>query len=658
MIIEDFHIEEAERILLPNGCHFDDERIAFIKSLDTLDLMAVPGSGKTTALQAKLYCLAKQMPLEKGKGVLVLSHTNAAVDEIKSKLKDVVPQLLDYPNAVCTIQEFVDRFLAIPFYKSCFLRSIDSISVERYNLKAYAYCQDHFSRDNALLYFKNKYPDKYKEIRFSIDKQGKVYLANSIKGDPFSFDVPKKWNNNNTAQTAKETITNYYFSMKKSLLKDGILHYDDCYFLANKYITSCPSIIELLQLRFPFVFVDETQDLKKYQLDLLDAIFNSEEVCLQRIGDPNQSIYSKVSAECIWKPRRPISINKSLRLSKEIAEVVDYFTLERNNEKGEPVFNVISERETKIKPHLILYNELSVQQLKSVFVNLIVKYDLHNVVEGNKFGFHILGWNAEAKAEGYLKYHLEDIFSDYKKTNNETPNGLVLNDYLKLAQRTNDAKKAKRCLEDSICSFLRAAKIKQDFGDYQRDFTPHSLVSYLETIDTKHKYLLALYNTTICIKKTQISKAHGVLKSYIVNVLVPLFDIDLNEAIENYLDSPSTIPDAILQVESDNQIPLKIGTVHSAKGQTHCATMYVETWYEGHYETDHLKSKRKLPNPLYKQRHNYTGVYVREAIKMMYVGFSRPTHLLCLASQKEQWNDEAIQKMKDCGWEIVDSTTN
>ena len=45
-------IEKAERILLPEGLTFDEERRIFIKCLESCDLLAVPGSGKTTALQA------------------------------------------------------------------------------------------------------------------------------------------------------------------------------------------------------------------------------------------------------------------------------------------------------------------------------------------------------------------------------------------------------------------------------------------------------------------------------------------------------------------------------------------------------------------------------------------------------------------------------
>ena len=49
--ITDSDIEYAEKILLKEGFTFDEaERRPFIKDLRTLDLQAVPGSGKTTVL--------------------------------------------------------------------------------------------------------------------------------------------------------------------------------------------------------------------------------------------------------------------------------------------------------------------------------------------------------------------------------------------------------------------------------------------------------------------------------------------------------------------------------------------------------------------------------------------------------------------------------
>ena len=91
MTISDDIILKAQEQLLPENCYFDIERIDFIKNFDSIDLLAVPGSGKTTALLAKLFCLSKQLPFKDGSGILVLSHTNAAINVVilPSKIADV-----------------------------------------------------------------------------------------------------------------------------------------------------------------------------------------------------------------------------------------------------------------------------------------------------------------------------------------------------------------------------------------------------------------------------------------------------------------------------------------------------------------------------------------------------------------------------------------
>ena len=105
--ITDDEIRYAESLLLPADKTFDNERKAFIRNFNTIDLQAVPGSGKTTALLAKLIILERKLPFANGSGILVLSHTNAAVDEIKEKIQRHCPKLFSYPNFLGTIQSFV-----------------------------------------------------------------------------------------------------------------------------------------------------------------------------------------------------------------------------------------------------------------------------------------------------------------------------------------------------------------------------------------------------------------------------------------------------------------------------------------------------------------------------------------------------------------------
>ena len=112
--ISNEEIQYAEQLLLPAGKTFDPEGVAFIRNFKTIDLQAVPGSGKTTALLAKLVVLERKLPFADGSGILVLSHTNAAIDEIKEKIQKHCPKLFSYPNFIGTIQGFVNKFLANP----------------------------------------------------------------------------------------------------------------------------------------------------------------------------------------------------------------------------------------------------------------------------------------------------------------------------------------------------------------------------------------------------------------------------------------------------------------------------------------------------------------------------------------------------------------
>lgn len=56
--IENSEIQEAERLLLPNQCHFADDAVQVIRHWGSVDVSACPGSGKTTVLLAKLKLLA------------------------------------------------------------------------------------------------------------------------------------------------------------------------------------------------------------------------------------------------------------------------------------------------------------------------------------------------------------------------------------------------------------------------------------------------------------------------------------------------------------------------------------------------------------------------------------------------------------------------
>ena len=99
---------------------FDDktsERRKIIDCWDNANIIACPGSGKTTVLLVKLLLLSQRMPFENGSGICVLTHTNVAIDEIKNRLGNKADILFKYPNFFGTIQSFVDKFLSLPAFR-------------------------------------------------------------------------------------------------------------------------------------------------------------------------------------------------------------------------------------------------------------------------------------------------------------------------------------------------------------------------------------------------------------------------------------------------------------------------------------------------------------------------------------------------------------
>ena len=88
-----------------------------INCWESKDILACPGSGKTTVLLAKLKLLSDRLPFPDGRGICVLSHTNVAVNELKNKLGDSSNLLLSYPNFVGTIQVFINQFILFPFLR-------------------------------------------------------------------------------------------------------------------------------------------------------------------------------------------------------------------------------------------------------------------------------------------------------------------------------------------------------------------------------------------------------------------------------------------------------------------------------------------------------------------------------------------------------------
>lgn len=648
--IDDNLIDKIQEVQLPIGCTFDDERRIFIKELSSCDLLAVPGSGKTTALIAKLNCLSEN--LEEGESILVLSHTNTAVDEIKKNLVGNAAKLLDYPHCVSTIQEFVDRFLAIPYYESKYKRSVEIIDKERYDAEIQYKLNRCF--DSRVKYC--SYQFDFNSVRFKVDNND-IKLVLGVEGKDISYKVPSTWHDHE--EENKLFVKQWFLKVKNDILELGVLHYDDCYYLAEEYIQKYPEVINVLRKRFKYILIDETQDLQHHQLKLIDKLFYTSSCVLQRIGDPNQAIYNVVTDACCWIPRNPMYINNSLRLTSDIADVVNSFTLEKgDNGSGNAIFIVNGTKtiETPIPPVLVLYDEATLSLLKSKFKEIIESLHLQNTIEGKKYGFHIIGWNAKLAGSEFdiEKLRLENIFPNIAKVSHSTTKTYnTVSEFLQFSSNETIGECRKTILA-ILCRVLFLSGILDSNG---RNFTKKTLPKEYENREVV-LFNKALLKISLSLYQKNYAIAYEMLVSFINDNLASKFNITINEIVKNFIGE--AFAEYIIEKNDDiEEIQVQIGTVHSVKGMTHCATMYVETFFH-EYECKHLiKRKRNgkfLPTPFFKDTVNITTSRGKQAMKMLYVGMSRPTHLLCYASLKANWSNEGLEKMNSCGWNIMDLT--
>ena len=657
-------IEYAEKILLADGQNFDDERRTFIKNLEVIDLQAVPGSGKTTALLAKLLILERKLPFVDNSGILVLSHTNVAIDEIRHKIELFCPKLFRYPNFIGTIQSFVDEFLAIPYYtticKKKPVRIDNEIYEERVNhilqnrrLPKYNLLPDDLKKIQNI---KMANQDLFKNIRLDTNDVGEIILIKELN-DKEKLNV-KKTKGEDYSNEEKEKLYQWFFSFKQNILKEGILHFDDAYFLAKAYLFHFPKIKEIIQKRFSYVFVDEMQDMETHQYYLLEKLFydggNSTSI-FQRIGDKNQAIFNNIESAVNWIDRgNNLTLTNSHRLSSKIADIVKSFALNNSND-----FDIIGLNECDIKPHIILFNDASKERVIPKFAELVKGFkEEGRLIDYGKYPIKVICWNAKWKSVTELR--ITNYFPTYKKDNIKSKQDYdTLKDYLLFYDRNSQTLKSIK--NNIINAFLKVLRFEDIFDDNKRYFTKYILFKTLKEkyLEEYQKFNLKLYHWSMFILKGKLDEAYNEIKSY-MNDFIKIFDktktLTISSSFFNQESQTLQVPDNTEQLKDNNlyiegDINIEVATVHSVKGQTHCATLYLESFY--YNDGGKSYESQRLADAFLGNYITNRGIRIQQSLKMTYVGFSRPTNLLCVAIHKDRFTQCLSQINKDI-WEIVD----
>lgn len=670
-------IQYAHSVLLKDKPYFEPDKIDIIECNESRDVKACPGSGKTTTLLAKLIILANRMPLLNNQGICVLTHTNVGIDEIKNKLGHKADILFRYPNHFGTIQSFVDKFLAIPYFSIKFQKKPSQISNDAYiknldrsfKMKLGSIKKNNEPLNKRMYHFFLSNNGLLNNIRLII-KNSDLQLIDISNNSEISFNKPRKggkntdWSKEEKEEMRKLTteiilnVYNYYSS----------INYHDAYTFSKAYTLEMPEIKNAISSRFKYLFIDEMQDTDQHQIDIIKAVFDSGKTIIQCFGDHHQAIFNKIKSDEIWQPVNPLEINGSKRFGENIANVLRSVCLEKNDVlAANPSISSLS-------PIVIVFDNPSTVLPK--FCELIKTKEIGSqtiwdkakeemVIAGNlSHKIKAIGWvgslNDSKKSANSLT--IKSYFPSFNK--NIKKKEKVDYDSLKSFLRKQDGSTVKdyaNKIIEALLHILSTVNKKYSNGKTMRNYTKTSLLEYYESESLEE---FRLFNTNIAKWAKNIHNSEGFcnttiaeVRLFITSKFCKTFEIDFtNQYINQFLTNPPTNISTDEEVKnnnvfSHNGVEIEVATIHSVKGETHTATLYLETSYQGEYESQRIMEQLR---GAYYIPPSKGDVYKKETLKMAHVGMSRPKYLLCLAIHRSRF-DSSLDISNGGMWEVVNT---
>jgi len=710
----DEEIKMAHEVLLKGKDPFDETRVDIIKNDNSCYVQACPGSGKTTALLAKLIILANKLPLADGKGVCVLTHTNVAIDEIKSKIGPKADILFRYPNFFGTIQTFLHKYVAaaaLHYFYGSKIQYVDNdiamaVLLKKYikldwknKLKGFIYCQiqsrEHIATDDeikswggvdAMIAAKvikkkgsrsKKYLFQLKDYDFAnvatdIQKTIRLKKNSIIDKEERELILSTKidWLNNKVI--INQHIINFvsesgneFVKIKEEMFKEGILSFEDAYDLAFRYIREKGlDFSSFSNNRFKYLFLDEVQDCDKQQVELMNSLFADDKVVVQRFGDYCQAVYeeegSDASDNAELRDENVLYIHNSNRFGEKIARPLRSLCMEDNH------LLVGNEDVYSVKPVIITYEDpLTILPKYAELLRTITIPELDNISVLNlankeksedplhRVNIKACGWVGKKGANEQKRY-IESYYPSFEKKNAKTRMVAESFDDFLYKNLQGTVKDCASSIIQGVIEFLNLCDVNNDDKRYTRT----SMLDYLTSIDAKQVFLSIVMSWAMLVAIRNNAEDRQHLKDdiyqYLSSTFLPLFDKnEVSGAANTFFNAVADGNQGGQNLEHGNiykedDIEIEVATVHAVKGETHAATLYLETFFNKYYESERLKEQFKGI------AYMGTDDDTLKSLRVVYVGMSRPRYLLCVAIQKDRFHTIDCQELREI-WDVVDA---
>lgn len=218
---------------------------------------ACPGSGKTLCVSERIIKFIEQHE-SKTSGLAITSFTNVAVDEIKKNYEDEAGEKIGHPHFIGTLDKFINKYVFLPYgylVMGCNKRPI---------LVGEPHSKWHHKR------YKCRYFDQ-----ISFNKENQIYIINDRK-----------------------KLTNDMKNCKRKLVRKGYATQEDANYFTMRILGEFPQITRALIKKFPYLIIDEAQDLSEIQMEIVNILIKNGLNNVLLVGDPYQAIFE-------WKTAKP-----------------------------------------------------------------------------------------------------------------------------------------------------------------------------------------------------------------------------------------------------------------------------------------------------------------------------------------------------------------
>ena len=555
-----------------------------------------------------------------------------AIDEIKNRLSAYADRLLSYPNYIGTIQSFIDRFVTMPYLRNISgqnVQVVDSLTYAQHALNK----MQHNAKYRTLDYVTKNNFETGGQFSERIDHTQALH----IRGDGALCIGRQK---NPLAGAGKASAEQYKKLLVELLKGEGIIRYQDAYTYASAAIDELPTeYTDLFSSRFQYIFIDEYQDCDNLQRQVIDAIFDPQKCAVFKIGDSDQAIYNSTeNTTPDWIPHPDFfPITTSCRFNQETANVICKL------KKGYK--NIITlAGETGVKPVLLVFSPEKIDRVIGGFISALEKHELYD----NNGIYKAIGAIKKEDSAGLKIGSYWPEFDGSVQRKSEYNYWALVDE---ISQSLLDGKlyKAEQIVRRLLCRVFHYISIKHPVSG--KDYT---MVTMKNALDEKYR---AQYSQWIYeMPEIQTIDRHSVdqLLRQKMNELLRVGNPSLTDIFailpDFFLEEDAgvnlaDIPEKNVLIDPIRGRRIVFDTIHGVKGETHDATLYLETDRQGASDL-----KRILP---------YFGVgrcgnsnLYDSSRKLAYVGMSRPKKLLCVAMQAATY--EKSKGVFDTDWEVID----